>query len=160
MLRAPLRKFQSLPCCHIFLSNFARMFLLVCVNSKLHHHVHKNPQQDTDLSWLNPLRSLQPFLFNLLSQRITLLLQKLVISYLINKFFACCGIWRLICIGSTGARSCPFRVKSRKSQETSVRIIEIELVTSLSTIRCTLSVSVSVGVDLSTGVLECETVCC
>ena len=134
------------------------MHQLVIKKGSLHHNVHKNPQQDTYMSWLKPLSSYQTFVFNLLSQRITFLLQKLVVSYLINKFFAFCGIWRLICIRSTGARSCPFRVKSRTSQETSVRIAEIEPMTSLLTTRCTLSASVSVGVDLSTVVLQCETV--
>jgi hypothetical protein len=51
-------------------------------------------------------------------------------------------------------------VKSGKSQDASFRIDEIEPMTPLLTRRGTLSVSVSVGVDVSTDVLDCETVWC
>jgi hypothetical protein len=53
-----------------------------------------------------------------------------------------------------------FQDEMRKSQETFVRMVEIEPMTSLLTIRCALSVTVSVGVDLSTDVLECVTLWC
>lgn len=89
------------------------------------------------------------FLFNQLSQRITLL-QKLIDLCLVNKFLAFYGTWRFVCLWSTAAQ-----LLTMKSTKVAGSFGQ----GTLNWDHDILCNCMSVGAGLWRDVLECETVC-